>query len=390
MANGTPRLQLEISPGTEDDSVLEQLGLQISHHITCKFHQVFVRFTTNIIRYLYGGLGFGPNATGFDDVYILSLPSFQWIKWWHGSFPEKPHHSLTCNIVNSGQMLIIGGSFPLSGTCDSPPTWGTHNLDLGKQSGKVWNDYQLNLTSYVVPSEIVARVGGSSLGGATATAPVGGFNDNDLSVYFQQRASVASRTPTRAIPTPSNSTTPTDTSKTHKKHILSAGAIAGIAIGGIVFLIALPVAGYCLIRHHRHKNRPQPASATYPDNSSYSRNPPALDRQAYHMPETPLYQLHATSMPAELPNNTFDQSRDPKKMLILQNQAHERDHPVYWAQNVSPAVSSPLTSLCLPVTDVNTNTMDTMYSQTSPVPSYSSTSRSLRRPTPQNQTYYSP
>jgi len=110
---------------------------------------------------LYGGLGFGANATGYDDVYILSLPSFTWIKWWEGSPPGKPHHSLTCNVVNSGQMLIIGGSFPLSDNCDSPPTWGTHNLDLGKQTGKMWNDYHLNITSYAVPSEIVSVVGGS-------------------------------------------------------------------------------------------------------------------------------------------------------------------------------------------------------------------------------------
>ncbi len=112
-------------------------------------------------RYLYGGLGFGANYTGFDDVYILSLPSFQWIKWWQGSGAGNPHNSLTCNVVNSGQMLIIGGTFPLSEACDSPATWGTHNLDLGKQTGVMWNDYQLNITSYVVPPEIISVIGGS-------------------------------------------------------------------------------------------------------------------------------------------------------------------------------------------------------------------------------------
>jgi hypothetical protein len=28
--------------------------------------------------YIYGGFG-APNGTGLDDIYILSLPSFQWI-----------------------------------------------------------------------------------------------------------------------------------------------------------------------------------------------------------------------------------------------------------------------------------------------------------------------
>lgn len=61
-------------------------------------------------------------------------------------------------------MLIIGGNFPLKPPeqfCDSPATWGTHNLDLGKQSGSMWAEYKANLTSYVVPSEIIAVVGGS-------------------------------------------------------------------------------------------------------------------------------------------------------------------------------------------------------------------------------------
>lgn len=348
--------------------------------------------------YLYGGLGFGSNSSGYDDVYILSLPSFQWVKWWEGSNPPNPHHSLTCNVVNSGQMLIIGGTFPLSDSiCDSPPTWGTHNLDLGKQTGKMWNDYQLNITSYVVPSEIVAVVGGSSLGGATATAPANGFNNNDLSVYFQQQASVASRTPTRAIPTPSNSTIPTNTGTPPKKSKLSTGAIVGIAIGGAVFFVAFFIAGCCLIRRHRRKHHAPTNPTTYHPHPApdYSQHPQSPNSQfSNYTPETTRYhQLQANSIPVELPNNTFDQSRDPKSLMILQSQVNDRD-PAHWAQqhSESPISTSPHPSGYSPVTEVNTNTMNTMYSQGSPVPSYSSAGRSAtgRRPVPQNRTYYSP
>ena len=58
-------------------------------------------------------------------------------------------------------MLIIGGSFPLTDSCDSPSTWGAHNLDMGKQSGYPWVEYRLNITTYVVPPEILEVVGGS-------------------------------------------------------------------------------------------------------------------------------------------------------------------------------------------------------------------------------------
>jgi hypothetical protein len=28
--------------------------------------------------YIYGGAGIAPDTAGFDDVYILSIPAFQW------------------------------------------------------------------------------------------------------------------------------------------------------------------------------------------------------------------------------------------------------------------------------------------------------------------------
>lgn len=65
--------------------------------------------------YLYGGLGIPPNnGTGFDDVYILTLPSFTWIRWWPtlSNTTARPHHSMTCNVIDGSQMLIIGGTFP--------------------------------------------------------------------------------------------------------------------------------------------------------------------------------------------------------------------------------------------------------------------------------------
>lgn len=114
--------------------------------------------------YLYGGAGFGANASGYDDVYILSLPSFTWIKWWSNTDSPKPHNMLSCNVVDGAQMLIVGGSFPKDqSTCDSVNSWGTHNLDLNEPAANAlpWNTYQPNLTTYAVPSAIISVVGGS-------------------------------------------------------------------------------------------------------------------------------------------------------------------------------------------------------------------------------------
>jgi len=114
--------------------------------------------------YLYGGAGTDPaNSTGFDDVYILSIPSFQWIKWWPTQpGPGNPHHSMSCNVIDGAQMLIIGGTFPLTADCDAQESWATHNLNLGANNAHnaMWYDFMPNLTSYTVPSEIIAKVGG--------------------------------------------------------------------------------------------------------------------------------------------------------------------------------------------------------------------------------------
>ncbi len=59
-------------------------------------------------------------------------------------------------------MLVIGGTFPQTDACDSPNVWGTHSLDLSKQNPDKaqWYDYRSNITSYVVPDEIISKVGG--------------------------------------------------------------------------------------------------------------------------------------------------------------------------------------------------------------------------------------
>jgi hypothetical protein len=109
-ANGTSRMRLVMFPRTGASSAQAQLGLVIQS-------------SYNI--YLYGGAGFGPNATSFDDVYILTIPSFTWIKWYPTSpGTGSPHNSLTCNVIDNAQMLVIGGTFPDSDACDATDCLG--------------------------------------------------------------------------------------------------------------------------------------------------------------------------------------------------------------------------------------------------------------------------
>ncbi|XP_014552037.1 hypothetical protein COCVIDRAFT_30500 [Bipolaris victoriae FI3] len=201
--------------------------------------------------YLYGGYGFG-GTPAFDDVYILSLPSFTWIKAFPlgdgGSNPVVVGHGgCSANVINRTQMLVIGGWFPIYDKCDSPESQGQHNMVLGfnGEGAKLWDKFQPKIDDYVVPSPIVAAIGGGPTGGATKTTPAT-WGHPDLATYYTLKPSYAARSATRPLPSATGSLSPNQPKKTN------IGAIAGAAVGGAVGLILL----LCLILFclRRHKN----------------------------------------------------------------------------------------------------------------------------------------
>ncbi|KAF1839262.1 hypothetical protein BDW02DRAFT_585319 [Decorospora gaudefroyi] len=200
--------------------------------------------------YLYGGYGFG-EAQAFDDVYILSLPSFTWIK----AFPldgsdSSPslvgHGGCSANAINHTQMLVIGGWFPLYDKCDAPEGQGQHNMVLGYngREKKLWDKYDPGLDTYVVPSPIIAAIGGGPTGGATKTSP-STWDHPDLGTYATIRPSFVVRSATRSIPSATATSAVQGSGKTH------VAAIAGGVVGGAVILIC--ILGLILYRIHRRK-----------------------------------------------------------------------------------------------------------------------------------------
>lgn len=215
-----------------------------------------------------------------------------------------------------------------------------------------------------------------SLGGATATAPASGFDNGDLAVYFKQRAALASRTPTRAIPTPSNTTSPTSSPPSKK---LSTGAIVGIAVGGAVVLIALLLGGCCLIRRRRKtRENAQPAYNPAPMHP----HDPGSPYQHQHYQPTPHYQLPTNSPPVELSaGNLHMHQVDPKDGMRV----NEGQYPLYneWQESPIHPHSSPAMS---PHSTYSHGPNSLHGSQTSPAPTYASVGR--RKPVPLPETYY--
>lgn len=107
--------------------------------------------------YIYGGYnGLNANANPSDDVYILSLPSFTWVKAYNGTNTHG-RNGHRCIKVYPNQMLAIGGyridpTYCLEGGVIV--NFNLNNLSFQDAYDPVqWSDYK-------VPDLLIAQIGG--------------------------------------------------------------------------------------------------------------------------------------------------------------------------------------------------------------------------------------
>ena len=108
---------------------------------------------------VYGGWDLSQSRI-LNDVYVLSIPSFQWIKVEAANDPDggngRAHQQ--CNMWNEGQLILSGGSTTqvYNPYCDTshPP------IKVLDTSEYVWRtQFQPGLT-YTVPGLVSAVIGG--------------------------------------------------------------------------------------------------------------------------------------------------------------------------------------------------------------------------------------
>lgn len=211
--------------------------------------------------YLWGGASVPPpdvNVSAFSDIYILTLPSFVWMK----VFPDSPgngtyengHYSSSCNMIKgNSQMFVIGGVYPDSDICDlNSEYWALHNLFTGTKGNTgtdsaYWAPFDPNVTSNVVPDDVYNVVGGDKNGGATVLAPKAGFDtpNGGLQTLIARKPTLPVRTATRSLPGSATSTA-TSSPDAGASGGLSTGAIVGIAVGGAAAL-GLVLAAWCVM-----------------------------------------------------------------------------------------------------------------------------------------------
>ncbi|KAF2093704.1 hypothetical protein NA57DRAFT_61407 [Rhizodiscina lignyota] len=204
--------------------------------------------------YLYGGQNPLTNEI-YDEAFVLSIPSFIWIKLFVGQSPRYAH---TCHFLGNRQMLTVGGSLStnLTGTCD----WEYRGVAILDMTDLTWGSvYNAYAAPYELPQNIYEVIGGSATGGANIMSPAKGFSDPSLAKLFTQPSNTSSpRTGTGGI-----QSTSTQPASTH------TGAIAGGVVGGVVGLAHLAAACLILIRRFRGERSRSPEAGKSQDQTPH-------------------------------------------------------------------------------------------------------------------------
>ncbi|RYP19242.1 hypothetical protein DL765_003443 [Monosporascus sp. GIB2] len=137
--------------------------------------------------YMYGGQNLLPTdeQTQYTDVWILTVPSFTWIKVDIESSSYEPparagHHCAP----RDGQLVVVGGYVGRDIPCDNPGVYvfdasGLQWRDRFEAADHPADDHADNSVlagsyGYRVPEPVQSVVGGDAEGGATATTPAAG------------------------------------------------------------------------------------------------------------------------------------------------------------------------------------------------------------------------
>ena len=209
--------------------------------------------------YVFGGWG---NSFGGSDggVYVLSIPSFRWIRVNAESNQRLRHR---CSLVGKNTMLVVGGNTPSynvphpydNSSCDTSTMFaqGLGMFSLNNHSWSTNYDPVAAATPYQVHPNISAVIGGKASGGANINAPAGGFSQKALGVLLTGNP-IVETTEVSTTSTSNNTANPVPPAK--PKASLSGGSLAGI-IGSCVFglLLGLSLVLAIFIRRRQKAER---------------------------------------------------------------------------------------------------------------------------------------
>ncbi|KAI0839992.1 hypothetical protein F5Y06DRAFT_303073 [Hypoxylon sp. FL0890] len=205
-----------------------------------------------------------------NDVYVLSIPAFQWMKVNDSNNPDLQgfdspgRRGPKCDVLNERQLIVSGGEVMmvdgsiLNRECNMTNYPPFRVLDTSSYTWRSNFDPSLEDT---VLNSVTAMIGGESSGGATVKAPSMGCSSKDLETIFDQTVPRGSydqgnRTPdnkTSATQTPGTSSLPTTTYNTTTNINLSTKDIELICIIVPLAIIAIIAMAEDQITNQWHK-----------------------------------------------------------------------------------------------------------------------------------------
>lgn len=221
--------------------------------------------------YMYGGQNLLPvgEQRQYTDVWILTIPSFTWIKI-DAKGNEPPARAGHSCAARDGQIVVVGGYIGEEVPCEQPGIYAFDASNLAWQSSfnaadhaadaNVDNTVLAGSYGYRVPDPVQSVIGGSSDGGATATQPASGpATDGPFKTgvppVFTVTATASGSTATVTSPGGDN-TGPSDGngggggSHSNSDSGRRGGTIAAGVIAGFAGLLALYL-GFCAWLYRR-------------------------------------------------------------------------------------------------------------------------------------------
>lgn len=282
--------------------------------------------------YIYGGYD-GLNAAHepSDDVWILSIPSFQWIKAYSGS-ASHGRSGHVCVAPYPDQMFIVGGIHQNQAECVEGGIIQVFNLN----TLKFQNTYAPGTwSSYKVPDIVTAAIGGNSQGGASKTAT---WSAPNLSSIFTKKyaAQVSQYYPYASS---SNATTASGTSGTTsadpntqrqkksggKNHTLAI--VLGI-VGGLVVLTLLLVI-FLLMRRRRILRSSTSSNNSVADGRKnrisnwLNGTPPPTQGKSSESTVSPEMEQTSPTIPFATAGTALGQRQSPTHSQQSSDQSHE-------------------------------------------------------------------
>lgn len=206
--------------------------------------------------YMFGGSAADFEYAALNDVWILSLPSFKWIKVTNtaddnNQIPEtRTSHS--CHIIGNRQMAVIGGGRNIA----AHKQCTNSTLFIFDTSTLSWRaNFNPDEEAYVVPKAITDVIGGDEGGNADPEKnKPSSWTDAAIPLLFGLEVSPTTTENSPATNSTSSTTSePASTSETSAGSPTPAGAIAGGVVGGIIGLAVLGAIGVLFIRRRRRQ-----------------------------------------------------------------------------------------------------------------------------------------